>query len=138
MRIPSSGELHVLTRLNWGTGSREHPSRRQDRFSISCDSLANQYTLLGMSRLNPLTTTRQIAGSTSGRRLIWGFGALLLLLVMVSGISYLVVRSASSGFTGYREMARDANLAGRLQANMLMVRMNVKDFIITGSYKDLQ
>ena len=29
-------------------------------------------------------------------------------------------------------------LAGRLQANMLMVRMNVKDFIITGSYKDLQ
>jgi methyl-accepting chemotaxis protein len=35
-------------------------------------------------------------------------------------------------------MARDANLSGRLQANMLMVRMNVKEFIITGSYKDLQ
>jgi methyl-accepting chemotaxis protein len=35
-------------------------------------------------------------------------------------------------------MARDANLAGRLQANMLMVRMNVKDFIITGSDKDLE
>jgi methyl-accepting chemotaxis protein len=35
-------------------------------------------------------------------------------------------------------MARDANLSGRLQANMLMFRMNVKDFIITRSYKDLQ
>ncbi|MBN2508823.1 MAG: hypothetical protein JXB03_01055, partial [Spirochaetales bacterium] len=33
----------------------------------------------------------------------------------------------------YRELARDTNLAGRLQANMLMVRMSAKDFIITTS-----
>ncbi len=43
---------------------------------------------------------------------------------------------SSEGFSAYREMARDTVLAGRLQANMLMVRMNVKDFIITGSEKD--
>ncbi|MBT6147548.1 MAG: methyl-accepting chemotaxis protein, partial [Gemmatimonadetes bacterium] len=87
---------------------------------------------------NPLSITRQITNSESGRQLFWGFAALLLLLATVSAVSFFVVRNASGGFTEYREMARDANLAGRLQANMLMVRMNVKDFIITGSYKDLQ
>jgi two-component system, sensor histidine kinase and response regulator len=75
---------------------------------------------------------------SSGRKLFWGFAAVLLLLAAVSGISYYVIQGSSLGFTEYREMARDTNLAGRLQANMLMVRMNVKDFIITGSYKDLQ
>ncbi len=34
-------------------------------------------------------------------------------------------------------MARDANLTGRVQANMLMVRMNVKDYIMTGSDRTL-
>jgi two-component system, sensor histidine kinase and response regulator len=85
---------------------------------------------------------RQIieGGGNTGasRRLVLGFAALLLLLVLVSAISYLIIDNSSSGFTRYREMARDSNLSGRLQANMLMVRMNVKDFIITGSYKDLQ
>ncbi len=80
----------------------------------------------------------QAQSASAGRRLIWGFTAVLVLLSGVSGISYYVIDTSSSGFTRYREMARDANLSGRLQANMLMVRMNVKDFIITGSYKDLQ
>jgi|GEM_PF-1621144 two-component system, sensor histidine kinase and response regulator len=85
-----------------------------------------------------IQTARQIGSTQEGRRLLWGFASLLLVLALVSVISFVVVQNASGGFTGYREMARDANLAGRLQANMLMVRMNVKDFIITGSYKDLQ
>ncbi len=71
-------------------------------------------------------------------KLIGGFGILLVLLVVLSLESYGTLKGASEGFTQYREMARDANLAGRLQANMLMVRMNVKDFIITGSEKDLK
>ena len=41
------------------------------------------------------------------------------------------------GFTQYRELARETNLSGRLQANMLMMRMNTKDFIITASQKDI-
>ena len=75
---------------------------------------------------------------SSGRKLFWGFAAVLLLLASVSAISYYVISSSSSGFSRYREMARDSNLAGRVQANMLMVRMNVKEFIITGKYRDLQ
>ncbi len=41
------------------------------------------------------------------------------------------------GFIQYRELARETNLSGRLQANMLMMRMNTKDFIITASQKDI-
>ena len=63
--------------------------------------------------------------------------AIVLLLVAVSTVSFLALITASGGFNEYRGLARDTNLAGRLQANMLMVRMNVKDFIITGSQEDI-
>ncbi len=67
-----------------------------------------------------------------------GFGIILVLMIIMLVVAYRSLSSSSAGFTEYRNLARDTNLAGRLQANMLMVRMNVKDFIITGSEKDLQ
>jgi methyl-accepting chemotaxis protein len=75
---------------------------------------------------------------TVGRKIGLGFALVLLLLVTVSVIGYRAIRQAASGVETYRGLARDTNLAGRLQANMLMVRMNVKDYIITASEKDLQ
>ena len=71
-------------------------------------------------------------------KLFLGFGMVLVLLGCIAVIGLLAIGNAKNGFTEYREMARDTNLAGRLQANMLMVRMNVKDFIITGSEKDIE
>jgi methyl-accepting chemotaxis protein len=65
-----------------------------------------------------------------------GFALVLLLLVFLGVQAFSTLNSASEGFEEYRAMARDANLAGGLQTDMLMVRMNVKDFIITGSEKD--
>ena len=73
---------------------------------------------------------------TVGKKIALGFTVVLVLLVAVASISYFALATASTGFEDYRGLARDTNLAGRLQANMLMVRMNVKDFIITGSEKD--
>jgi len=67
-----------------------------------------------------------------------GFGAVLALLAIVLGIAILSLERADEGITEYKGLARDTNLSGRLQANMLMVRMNVKDFLITKSDKDLQ
>lgn len=69
-------------------------------------------------------------------KLIAGFSIILLLVIIISATGYSELKTAANGFENYRKMARDNNLAGRLQANMLMVRMNVKDFIITGSEKD--
>ncbi|HCY85754.1 MAG TPA: hypothetical protein DHV36_11520 [Desulfobacteraceae bacterium] len=66
-------------------------------------------------------------------KLLAGFGGVIVLMLVVSSVGFYALNHASKGFTGYREMARDTNLAGRLQANMLIVRMSVKDFLISGS-----
>lgn len=71
-----------------------------------------------------------------GTKIYFGFGLLMILLLAAGLASWEALDTASTGFTQYRGLARDTNLSGRLQANMLMVRMNVKDFIITGSDKD--
>ncbi len=71
------------------------------------------------------------------QKLQYGFGLIILLITLLSFISISSSLQTSSGFTNYREMARDSNLMGRVQANMLMVRMNAKDFFITGSHKDV-
>ncbi|MCB2182463.1 MAG: methyl-accepting chemotaxis protein [Desulfobulbaceae bacterium] len=67
-----------------------------------------------------------------------GFGLILALMSVISIFSTSKLNTATNDFKTYRELARDTNLSGRLQANMLMVRMNVKDFIITSSDKDLE
>ena len=71
-----------------------------------------------------------------GKKMSLGFGSVLTILVIVSGVSYKAILNGSDGFTAYREMARDSNLASRLQANMLMMQMSVKNFIISGNEKD--
>ncbi len=68
----------------------------------------------------------------------FGFALVLLLLVLVSFVGWNGLNRVTDGFVAYRGLARQTNLSGRLQANMLMVRMNVKDFIITGNDKHKQ
>lgn len=62
-----------------------------------------------------------------------GFALVLLLLVVVSVASYFGLNTASHGFHDYRELARDANLAGRVQANMLIVRLQANKYLIDNS-----
>ena len=73
-----------------------------------------------------------------GKKMLLLSGTILCLLLVVSFFAYQGLNTASHGFTQYRGMARDTNLTGVLQTEMLMVRMNVKDFLITNSKKDLQ
>jgi methyl-accepting chemotaxis protein len=71
------------------------------------------------------------------QRLHFGFTLIILLIVASGYVSVSSSFSTAKSFTLYREMARDTNLMGRVQANMLMVRMNAKDFFISGSHKDV-
>ena len=73
-----------------------------------------------------------------GTKIAVGFGSVLLLTIVVGAAGYIGLHKSSDGFAGYREMARDANLVGQLQASMLMVRIIVKDFVSTASEKDRQ
>ena len=70
-------------------------------------------------------------------KLISGFSLVLALLVIVSLAGYIAIDRANSGFEEYREMARDNNLAGRLQANMLLSQMAVKNYLISGKEEAL-
>ena len=67
-----------------------------------------------------------------------GFGSVILLLLIISSASYLGLDTAIKGFTEYRNFASGTNLAGQLQANMLMTRMSVKDFNINGDPKSVE
>ncbi len=59
-----------------------------------------------------------------------GYALVMLLLIVVSTASYIGLEKAINGFNDYRGLARDANLAGRVQANMLLVRLYAKDYIL--------
>ncbi len=65
-----------------------------------------------------------------------GFIVMIALIVAVGGVAILFLNQASTDFVQYREWARDSNLMSNLQENMLMVRMNVKDFLIRGDEKE--
>ena len=75
---------------------------------------------------------------TMARKLILGFTAVLILLVVVSVLSYFTIDGASIGFASYREKAIRANRMGEMQAAMLMGRMEVKDYIKTHADQDVQ
>ncbi|WP_415901308.1 methyl-accepting chemotaxis protein [Neptuniibacter sp. QD29_5] len=66
------------------------------------------------------------------------FGFILLLLVAASFTGIKGLHHAEDGFVQYRELARDSNLSGRLQANMLKVRMSVKNFLISHDNQSLE
>jgi len=75
-----------------------------------------------MKKLNRFNLSSKIG-------LSFGFLLVLLLAAAFAGINGL--HHADNGFVQYRELARDSNLSGRLQANMLKVRMAVKNYLIS-------
>ncbi|WP_051309248.1 HAMP domain-containing methyl-accepting chemotaxis protein [Desulfogranum japonicum] len=67
-----------------------------------------------------------------------GFGFVLVLLLIVTYFSWDGLSNVVKGMTEYDRRANNSNIIGALQGNMLMVRMKVKDFMITHSDKDLK
>ena len=62
-----------------------------------------------------------------------GFGVIILFIVVVSVFSWRSIATLENGAEEYQRIARNSNLIGRVQANMLNMQMSVKDFINTGS-----
>ncbi|MCW8915896.1 MAG: methyl-accepting chemotaxis protein [Magnetovibrio sp.] len=62
-----------------------------------------------------------------------GFGVVLLLLAVVALEGFISLNGADENFSDYRSLARQTNQAGRIQANLLMTRMNVKNFVISAN-----
>jgi len=70
-------------------------------------------------------------------KLLSSFSIIGLLVLALAIYSVIGINKSADGFTSYREMAKDTVLASRVQANMLMVRMNVKDFLKTPIQKEI-
>ena len=77
-----------------------------------------------MAILNNLKIWVKVAG---------GAGLLLILLLVIGAVAYQSLNRALGDFTDYRHIARQNNALGRIQANMLEVRVHAKDFLIKGS-----
>jgi len=71
-------------------------------------------------------------------KIIIGFGVLFVLLLGISGFAFFSIEHSSESFNQYRHLARDSVLAGRLQANMLLVRFHTNRFLKTGSKEDVK
>lgn len=71
-------------------------------------------------------------------KLIISFAIVCVLIVTLGLYSIFGIDKAAKGFSSYREMAKDTVLASNVQSNMLMVRMNVKDYIHTMNEKDIE
>lgn len=57
------------------------------------------------------------------------FGIMVVLISVVSLVSYFALSSGHDNFVEYRINARDSNLSGRIQANLLKVRLNALKFL---------
>ncbi|MBF0400183.1 MAG: HAMP domain-containing protein [Magnetococcales bacterium] len=66
-----------------------------------------------------------------------GFGGVLLLLLMISGASYTGLSTAIQGFVNYRSLASHKELAGQLQTNMLMIRIDAAEFHFNSSQESI-
>lgn len=67
------------------------------------------------------------------KKLFIGFGAGVAGLAVVLLVASTVFSASNSGLDRYRALARASNAAGRVQANTLLARMAVKDFLIKGT-----
>ena len=68
---------------------------------------------------------------TLGMQITGGYTLVLLLLVVVSVASYVGLSEGVSGFNRYNKLANDSNLAGGIETNMLAIRMEAKEFMIS-------
>lgn len=74
---------------------------------------------------------------TFKRKLVLGFSVLIALLTLVGLISFSGLSSSSSDFDHYRQLARSTKATTAVQNNLLMMRMHVKDYLITSDKADI-
>jgi len=75
----------------------------------------------------------KFANLSVGKKVGVGSGVILAFLVAVSGVAFFGLSSAVDNFSEYRALARQTNELGRVQANLLRVRLGAKDYILSGN-----
>jgi len=71
-----------------------------------------------------------------GKKLIIGFSLVIVLMLIVAMTGFTALSKSSDGFGTYRGFAKNANLAGRIQAMVLYNRMNFKTYMSSNADED--
>ena len=74
---------------------------------------------------------------TIARKLVVGFGLSVVLLVAVALVGYVNNQNSADSLEQVSSMMVDTDVGGESAVDMLMVRMNVKNFLIRNDPKDL-
>ncbi len=58
-----------------------------------------------------------------------GYALVTALLIMLAGVSYYDLGASIDSFNDYRSLAHNTNIAGRVQTDMLLVRLNAVNYL---------
>lgn len=81
---------------------------------------------------------RQFSRARISVKIFGGFAMILILLGIVAIVSVLEFEQAKNSFIDYRSLARQSNQLGRIQANLLEARLQVKKFIANQSEENIR
>jgi len=81
----------------------------------------------------PVAKSSKFQNLSINRRITIGFGMVVAVLIVISTLAFLGFLRSETNFGTYRGAALVTNELGRLQANLILTRLNVKEFIVSGS-----
>ena len=81
-----------------------------------------------MSKLQNMKISSKIFG---------GFGVVLALLLIISGVGIYGLFQSGENFGRYRSLALQTNASGRVQANLLEARLQAKNYVIQASQQNI-
>jgi methyl-accepting chemotaxis protein len=70
---------------------------------------------------------------TIGKKIILGFGLLFVLLTVVAGIAYNAVNGAGDRLTLFSDSTQETNAAAALETSMQALKLQVNEFLATGT-----
>lgn len=70
---------------------------------------------------------------TIGRRIALGFAIVLLIFCLVAILSRIALTRVGDGLSQYSTSTEETNLAAQLEASMLTLRMDVNEYLVSGS-----
>ena len=76
-------------------------------------------------------------GMTVVQRVVLAFGAVILLMIAVGGLSYFAISRSTQGFIEYRGFARHSNLVGGAVQGAIEGQFHVERYMISGRQADL-
>ena len=100
------------------------------RFSVQRICFRWKKQLLKNQRRKLKEIIEMFENLTLSKKITWGFGAVLALLVIVGVVAVIGLNTGSNSLDEVSLRADYSNLSGRIQANILESRMAVKDYIL--------